>query len=83
MLRQFGHAFVDDRFDLENAIQTNAEFSYAIAVMDKIGGWEEENRVRSRYAANMWIYTKSVTCNGENNMHNYRLLKFRSILDPG
>ena len=26
---------------MENAIQTNAEFSYAMAVMDKIGGWEE------------------------------------------
>ena len=29
-------------FDLEKAIQTKAEFSYAIAVMDKIGGWEEK-----------------------------------------
>ena len=31
-----GRSFVDDRFDLENSIQTKAELSYSIAVMDKI-----------------------------------------------
>ena len=40
---QFEQSFVDNRFDLENAIQTKAEFSNAIAVMDKIGEWEEEH----------------------------------------
>ena len=41
VVRKIWQTFVDDRFDLENAIQTNAEFSYAMTVMDKIGGWEE------------------------------------------
>ena len=40
-------------------------FSSTIAVMDKIGGWEEENWVVSRFAASMWIYTKTVKCNGQ------------------
>ena len=68
VLRQFWQSFVDDRLDLENAIQTNAEFSSAVATMDKIGGWEEEHWVGSRFAASMWIYTKVVICNGQNNM---------------
>ena len=33
---------MDDGFDLENAIQTKAEFSCVTVVIDKIGGWEEE-----------------------------------------
>ena len=33
---------MDDMFDLDNAIQTMAEFSCAIAVMDKIGWWGGE-----------------------------------------
>ena len=41
-MRQFWQSFVDDRFNSEHAIQTKAEFSSAIAVMDKIGGWEKE-----------------------------------------
>ena len=35
VLSQFWQTFLDDRFDLENAKQTNAVFSYAVAVMDK------------------------------------------------
>ena len=62
--KQFWQFFVDDGVDLDNAIQTKAEFSYAIAVMDKI----EESLVGSRFAASMWIYTKAVTCNGQDNM---------------
>ena len=38
IVRQFWQSFVDDKFQMENAIQTKAEFSHAIAVMDKIGG---------------------------------------------
>ena len=41
-MKQFGLSFVDYEFDLDNAIQTKAVFSYSIAVMDRIGGWEEE-----------------------------------------
>ena len=59
VLRQFWQSFVVDSFDLDIAIQTKAEFFYAIAVMDKIGGWEEEDWVGSRFAAGMFIYTKS------------------------
>ena len=50
VLKQFWQPFVDDRFDLENAIWMKAEFSCAI------GGWEEENWVGSRFGASMWIY---------------------------
>ena len=49
VLRQIWQSFVDDRFDLGNAIQTKAEFPSAIAVMDKIGGWEEKTWVGSRF----------------------------------
>ena len=41
-MKQFSTSFVEDKFDLDNAIQTQAEFSHAIVVMDRIGGWEEE-----------------------------------------
>ena len=57
MLKQIWLSFVDDRFDLDNAIQTKTEFSDAIAVMDKIEGWEEESWVGSRFAASMRICT--------------------------
>ena len=43
VLRQFWQSFVDDRFDLENATQMKAEFSDAMAAMDKIGGLEAEH----------------------------------------
>ena len=70
---------MDDRFDLDNAIQTKTEFSYANA--DKNGGWEEENWVGSRFAASMWIYTKALICSLQNNMQKYWLQKFRSIME--
>ena len=73
MLRQFWQSFADDRSDLENAIQTKAEFSCTMAVMDKIGKWEEEDWVGSRFAASMWIYTKAATCNGHNKKQDYKL----------
>ena len=40
VVKQFWTFFAEDKFDLD-AIQTKAEFSYAIAAMDRIGGWEE------------------------------------------
>ena len=48
MQKQFWLSFVDDRFDLDSAIQTKAEFSCAIAVMAIVEGWEEESWVRSK-----------------------------------
>ena len=41
VMKQFWISFVEDKFNLDIAIQTEAEFSYAIAVMDRTGGWEE------------------------------------------
>ena len=35
----------------------------------------------SRFAAIMWMFSKAVICNGQNHMHDYRLLKFRSIVE--
>ena len=32
--------------------------------MDRIGGWEEEHYLGSRFAASMWIKTKAVVCRG-------------------
>ena len=65
----------------KNAKQTSAVFSHATAVMDKVGGWEEEDWVGSRFAACMWIYAKAVICKRSKNMPDYRLLKFRSIME--
>ena len=41
VVQQFWTSFDEDKFDLDKSIQTKAEFSYAMAVMDRIGGWEE------------------------------------------
>ena len=42
-------------------VQSEAVFSHALTVMDKICGWEdEENWAGSKFAACMWIYTKGV-----------------------
>ena len=49
--------------------------------MDRMGGWEEENWVGSRFAASMWICTKAVKCDGQNHMQTYRLFKVRSFLE--
>ena len=35
----------------------------------------------SRFAACMWIHTEAMICNGQNNMQDYRLQKFRSIME--
>ena len=49
--------------------------------MDKIGGWEDEDLVGSRFAACMWICTKAVMCNGQNHMQDYSLVNFRSAME--
>ena len=67
VLNQFWTSFVEDKLDLEHAVQTKAEFSYVIAMMDRVGDWEEgdeyENSKGVRFAASMWICTKAVVCN--------------------
>ena len=46
MMTQFWASFVKDEFDLK----TPAEFSYAIAVMERIEGWKKEvNKI------NFWV----------------------------
>ena len=39
-------------------------FFFAVAVMDKIGGWdkkkEDENQIGARFGACMWFYSKAV-----------------------
>ena len=81
-MKQFWLSSEDDKFDLDNAIQTKAEFSYAIAGMDRIGGWEEEegeqeNWVGPRFPASMWMCTKAVVCNGRNHTQKYWIFKLR------
>ena len=60
VVRQFWLDFVEDEVDVHNAIQTKAQFSHAMTVMDRIGGWEEETWVGSRFAACMWRCWKEV-----------------------
>ena len=65
-------------FDLDNAIQTKAEFSYVIAV----GGWEEEkgeqeNWVGPRFVASIWFFM----CNEQNHMQYFRIFKLRSFIE--
>ena len=86
VVTQFLLSFVEYKFDLDNAIQNEAGFSYAIAAMDKVGGWEDEegeqeNWLGPRLAASMWIYTKAVVCNGQKHMQNLRIFKLRSIME--
>ena len=37
---------------------------FAMTVMDKVEGWNDEEVVRLKFAASMWIYTKAVLCDG-------------------
>ena len=48
-------------------VQPKAVFSYAMAVMDEISGWEDEEKVGvgSKFAACMWIYTKRTLTGGQ------------------
>ena len=51
-------------------------------VMDKIGRWvEEETWVGSRFAACMWIYTKAVLGDGQENTQEYLRRQIRSIME--
>ena len=81
VLKQLWQSFVDDRFDLDTVIQTKAEFSLPSQGWTRIGGREEESSVGPRFAASVWICTKAVMCNGQDNMQEYRLLKFRSTME--
>ena len=67
MLKEFWAIFVDDRPLYSDAFykhanaQSKAVFSHAVAVMDKICGWtDEEKCVGFNFAACMWICTEGV-----------------------
>ena len=64
ILAQRWTSYVKDDFDLISSTHTKAEFSYAIAVLDRVGGWidgdEEGSQIEARFAASLWIYTKAV-----------------------
>ena len=55
-----------------------------MTVMDKISGWEDEERsVGSKFAACMWIYTKRVLTGGQNptpEMEEYMKQRLMSIM---
>ena len=71
-LKEFWEIFVDDRpfgadamFRQVN-VESKAVFSYAMTMMDKNRGWEDEERwVRSKFAACMWIHTKEALTGGQ------------------
>ena len=71
-LKEFWEIFVDDRpFGAESInrqvnVQSKAVFSYAVTLMDKIRGWEdEESWVGPKFAACMWSYTKEAFIGGQ------------------
>ena len=65
-------------------VQSKAEISYAMTIMDAIHGWEdEEKRVGSQFAACMWIYTKEVLTRGQilnAEMQEYQRKRMMSIM---
>ena len=87
--RNDSHTILDvlrqGRVRLTNSIQTKAEFSYAIAVMYRIGGCneadDEGSQIGAIFAASMWIYTKAVACNGQQHMENLRINTMNSIME--
>ena len=72
VLREFWEIFVDGRPSCRDAcfkhakVQPKAVFSCAMAIMDAIQGWQdEEKRVGSKFAACMWIYSTEVLTRGQ------------------
>ena len=63
-LKCFWTSCVSNEFDWGSRYHINMEFSCAVAVMDKFGGWkkrkEDENQSGARFGVCMWIFTKSV-----------------------
>ena len=71
-LKEFWEMFVNNRpfgtdsTNREANVQSKAVLSYAMTLMDKIRGWEdEESWVGSKFAACMWIYTKEALTGGQ------------------
>ena len=87
-MRFFKVACVKDELDADGlTFHTKAEFSNAVSVMDKIGGWDEgdeqEDQIGARFGASLWIFTKAVVCNCQRNMENFMINKMNSITVAG
>ena len=66
----------------ETKTQSKGMFSYAMTVMDKIDGWENEEKwVVSKFAASMWIYTKTVLCDGQASTQDFLRRRLLSIVE--
>ena len=63
--------------------QKREAFSYAPAVIDRVGGWivgnEEGSQIGARFAASMRIYT-TVICNGQQHEGAFRINSMNSIV---
>ena len=73
-------------------IQTEAECSHAMTVMDKVGGWHEregttyvgeseDSDIGGTLAACIWILSKAVLYNGRKNMEEFRDRKRNSVIE--
>ena len=84
-LKFFLVVYVKGELDLGLPLQRNAESSYAVAVLDKFGEWEEgnerEDQIGARFGASMWIHTKAVVCTGLRHMENFMMNKMNSITE--
>ena len=71
VLQKFWQDYVPDKFGRRDAIPPNAlavpksVFCYAMTVMDKVEGWNEEQWVGSNFAACTWLYTEVVLYDGQ------------------
>ena len=87
VLLTFCQDCVADRLGRREAIPPNtvalpkSVFSYAMTVMDKVEGWEEEQWVGSRLAACMWTCTKAVLCDGRGPTHENLRRKLSTIME--
>ena len=87
ILTQVWMLHVKDETDVDKLIVKKTEFSYAMAIMDRIGGWSQHgrneagNQIGVSLAAIMWIYTKTVICNGQQHMDVFRNPKRYSVME--
>ena len=71
VLQKMWQDCVADKFGRRDEIPPNAlaepksVFSYAMTVMVKVDGWNEEKWVGSKFAACMWIHTKAAQSAGQ------------------
>ena len=50
-MNEFWNSYVGDVIDIFNQIQTKAEFSCAMAVLDEVGGWKKAKKRRFQHQA--------------------------------